>query len=82
LIEVNNRSVKRTMPFESISINEHLPSFQFFKTEFIFILAVICIISLVLTILWFLVLICYIRLKDTSQKRLKRNYEAKKNTKP
>lgn len=54
------------MVFESMPPIEYKPHIQFFKTEDIVILVVICVVSLLLTILWLLALIHYLRSKGIS----------------
>jgi len=48
------------MALESMPPMEYEPQIQFFKTEDIVILAIICIVSLLFTILWLIALMRYI----------------------
>jgi ankyrin repeat protein len=56
---------------------EYKPHIQFFKTEHIILITAICVISLLLTIIWFAFLMRYLRSKDASLLSLGKNRNKK-----
>ena len=57
------------MLLESMPTIEYASNIQFYQIEYFILIAVICIASLILTILWLFAFMQYLHLKDTSQKR-------------
>jgi hypothetical protein len=61
------------MALESPPPIEYQPHIQFFKTEDILILVLICLVSLVLSILWLIALMRYLRSKGIPLFKLEKN---------